>query len=124
MDICIVLRNECRVVPKIGRPCSHCDDGNRNKFSSWIKTFTSLNSVWGFTLVLSLCGNRVIVTSVVLSQYTYVTDERQHYRDNSRTLQRNCKVRLKIVNFLRHGHTQYTTANIGKSFVHFPIFYL
>jgi len=53
---------------------------------------------WGITLLQ--CENRVILTSVVLSQYTRVTDRRQAdsrqttYHDNSRTLQWNCNVQL------------------------------
>jgi len=40
--------------------------------------------------------NRVILTSVVLSQYTRVTNttDRQHNHDNNQTLQYDCNVRL------------------------------
>jgi len=46
-------------------------------------------------------ANRMILTSVVLSQYTRVTDgqtERYHYYDTSWTLQSSCNIPLKTSN--------------------------
>ena len=59
------------------------------------------------TLRYFFSENRVILISVVLSQYTRVIDWRQTtdrqttYHDNSRTLQWNCNVRLKTHAYYR-----------------------
>jgi len=53
-------------------------------------------AVWMLRPRATLRENRMILTSVVLSQYVASqTDDRQHH-DNSRTLECNCNVRLKI----------------------------